>query len=519
MYVETNLLLGLPIQNLNMKEVVKSIHSMVDEYKKDRKPRQIATVNVDFLVNTLGWIPGTTRHPELLNILRNADLLTPDGMPIVWSSRFLGNKLKERVPGIDLVYEIAEMASNQGISLFLLGGSSTVGETTKNKLNALFPNLDIKGTLAPNVTVEIERIVDTSDQDKQIVEYINKCNPDILLIAFGNPKQELWYARNKHLIKVPVSIGVGGSFEFIAGTVKRAPTLIQKVGLEWIFRLAMEPKRLWKRYLIGLFKFSFMILPTIGYQLYRMFLLHLANLLKLNNDINIKEPIEYDTKGVKILKLPHVLNAQKSKEISKEIDELLMGEENINLDFSNVFYIDASFMGYFISTYNRARKLDRYIYLAGLNNYVVRYMKLNRIWDIFEPESCSIGKPSAISKNSYDKKYSFSFKISKEKDYAVLTMSGSLDITQLSTFNLDSVTKNMGGGDCIIDLEKLQFVDSFGLTCLLQIHRDLISIGKRCVICSLQKNVRQMFSIFKIDRSFNISKDLISAKKTFEANT
>jgi anti-sigma B factor antagonist len=77
----------------------------------------------------------------------------------------------------------------------------------------------------------------------------------------------------------------------------------------------------------------------------------------------------------------------------------------------------------------------------------------------------------------------------------------------------------MEGGDCIIDLEKLQFVDSFGLTCLLKIHREIISVGKRCIICSLQKNVKQMFSIFKIDHAFDISKDLITAKKTFETNT
>jgi len=519
MYLETNLVLGLPIQNLDMKEVVKTAHTMVTTYKKDRKPKQIATVNVDFLVNTLGWIPGNIRHPELLNILRNADLLTPDGMPIVWLSRFLGNKLKERVTGADLVYEIAEMASNQGISLFLLGGSNDVGKTTKTKLQALFPNLDIKGTLAPNVTVEIEKIVDSTDNDKQIVEYINKCNPDILLIAFGNPKQELWYARNKNLIKVPLSIGVGGSFEFIAGTVKRAPVLIQKLGLEWIFRLVMEPKRLWKRYLIGLLKFSFMVSPTIGYQLYRKFLLYLANLVKLNNDKDVKEIIESDIKGVKFLELPNILNAQKCKKISKEIDELLMGKENIALDFSKVFYIDASFMGYLVNTYNCALKLHKNLYIAGLNSYVVKYMKLNRIWDIFEPENCSIGKSLEIIKNSYDIKNSFSCTLNNEKDYAVLSISGSLDLNQLSKFDLDLTTKDIGIKNCIIDLEKLQFVDSVGLTYLLKIHRKLVSIGKRCVICSLQKDVRQMFSVFKIDHIFTISNNLISAKKTIKENT
>jgi len=97
------------------------------------------------------------------------------------------------------------------------------------------------------------------------IEHINRSNADILLIAFGNPKQEIWFDRNRDRLKVPVSIGVGGTFEFITGSVARAPQWMQKAGIEWIFRIVQDPKRLWKRYFVGLFKFGLLIWPAILY--------------------------------------------------------------------------------------------------------------------------------------------------------------------------------------------------------------------------------------------------------------
>lgn len=517
MCMQSKLILGLPINNLSMKEVLSKILSMIDEYKKDQKPRQIATVNVDFLVNCLGWIPGNVRHPELLNILRNSDLLTADGMPIVWLSKLLGNKLKERVTGADLVFKISEMASNNDLSIFLLGASNDVANVTKKKLLGLFPNLKIKGTLSPNVTIKIEDIAENYESDRKIIEHINQSDSDILLIAFGNPKQELWYARNRHLIQVPVSIGVGGSFEFVAGTVKRAPILFQKLGFEWIFRLLMEPKRLWKRYLIGMLKFSFMAAPVVLYQL-------LGNFLsKLNYKItkkNIKELcIKSEKSSSSVLRLPSVLNVNKSNEISEVIEQLSIEGQKVTLDFRDVSYIDISFMGYLLDAYYRYKKLSENLIISSPSKYTINIMKLNRIWDIFESRSdtniIKQEKPSKLS--SYNKPFSFNFEVSK--NYTILSLSGTLDQYSESANNFPSITENIDSHNLIINLKDLNYVDSTGLTQLFNIQKKLENVGRNCVFCSLQKNVKQMFSIFKLDSTLNISKNLISAEKIIDTQT
>lgn len=243
-------ILGIPIHNVGLDEAVRTIIKRVDDYSLNPIPRYVATANVDFLVNTLSWIPGKIKHQELYQALIMADLVTADGMPIVWLSALLGKRLKERVTGADLVPKLAAAASAKELSLFLLGGREGVGEKAAKKLLTQNPGLKIAGCLSPKISLK--------ETDSKVIDQINQSKADILLLALGNPKQEIWFQRNKHLIKVPVSIGVGGTYEFIAGTVSRSPKWMQKSGLEWVYRLYQEPKRLWKRYCLGITKFSFL---------------------------------------------------------------------------------------------------------------------------------------------------------------------------------------------------------------------------------------------------------------------
>jgi N-acetylglucosaminyldiphosphoundecaprenol N-acetyl-beta-D-mannosaminyltransferase len=243
-------ILGIPIHNVDLNEAVRTIIKRVDDYSLNPIPRYVATANVDFLVNTLSWIPGKIKHQELYQALIMADLVTADGMPIVWLSALLGKRLKERVTGADLVPRLAAAASVKAFSLFLLGGREGVGEKAAKKLLTQNPGLKIAGCLSPKISLK--------ETDSKIIDQINKSKADILLLALGNPKQEIWFQKNKHLIKVPVSIGVGGTYEFIAGTVSRSPKWMQKSGLEWVYRLYQEPKRLWKRYCLDITKFGFL---------------------------------------------------------------------------------------------------------------------------------------------------------------------------------------------------------------------------------------------------------------------
>ena len=229
------ILLGVPIDDLTMSEALSRLENFVEEGRNAGKGHQVATVNADFLIKA-------HHDPLLRQILREADMATADGMPLVWGARRLGVPLRERVTGSDMTPALAELAARKGYKLFLLGAAPGVAQRAADILQAKHPDLQLAGVLSPPFA-PVEKM------DPTIIDEIKEADPDILLVAFGNPKQEKWiYAHAKEL-NVPVMMGVGASLDFIAGISRRAPHWVQKLGLEWCHRLIQEPKRLWKRYL------------------------------------------------------------------------------------------------------------------------------------------------------------------------------------------------------------------------------------------------------------------------------
>lgn len=249
---EIVVILGIPVNRLDAASVLKRIFEFTDNPAKT-ECRMVATVNVDFMVNTHSfmWHHG---HPEMRDILRRADLVTPDGMPLVLLSKMLGNPLPERVTGVDLVQMIAEHAAANRKKLYFLGGAADAAQQAADILCSRFPGLCIAGINTP--WIKIDDSPESKTLDAEICAEINAVAPDILLIGFGNPKQEQWLTRNKSNLKVPVAIGIGGTFNFISGKIKRAPNWVQKSGMEWIYRIIQEPARLWKRYGLGIIVFG-----------------------------------------------------------------------------------------------------------------------------------------------------------------------------------------------------------------------------------------------------------------------
>ena len=220
-----------------------------------RKPAFIATLNVDFVANAVsGWPFGG--NDELWGYLRNADLVTADGMPIVLLSKLLRRALPERVTGADMVPRICRRCAEEGLSVYVLGGDREAIEEALRKLKVESLKLKVVGIDPAFVKLD--------EEQPDIVARINAAKPDILFVALGNPKQELWMGRNAAKLDAGAMIGIGGTFNFLAGRVKRAPKWMQKSGLEWIYRIIQEPGRLWKRYAYGLVKFGWLSLKAMA---------------------------------------------------------------------------------------------------------------------------------------------------------------------------------------------------------------------------------------------------------------
>jgi len=237
-------ILDVKIDNVNFQEAVKLINAFV----QIGKPAQIVTVNPEFIMMS-------REDDEFKDILNRAELSVPDGAGLILASRFQKQPLKERVTGIDLMLAIAKLAEKKKYPIFLLGGEHGYGSKAATALKEKHPNLIISGTYEGKPVFKKNKSKDyrslrmtdikpgSNDQNMEIVKKVRASRPKILFVAYGAPKQDKFIARYKHLLNVPVMMGVGGSFDYIAKKVERAPKWMQKIGLEWFWRLLKEPHR------------------------------------------------------------------------------------------------------------------------------------------------------------------------------------------------------------------------------------------------------------------------------------
>jgi len=226
-------LASLLFDRLDFDQAVEQIIEMAS--KKESACRLGVTPNVDHVMRC-------RQSPSLAEIYRGAFLSLADGMPLVWLSKLLGRPLPERVTGADLLPALAMAAAKANLSIFLCGGPPGVAEEAAVQLRSQGRGLEV-GWYAPPFGFE-----STSVENERAIAEINKFKPDILFVGLGSPKQEIWISRHANDLDVGVALGVGAALEFAAGTLKRAPKWMQISGLEWVYRIMKDPKRLFWRY-------------------------------------------------------------------------------------------------------------------------------------------------------------------------------------------------------------------------------------------------------------------------------
>lgn len=234
-------LLAVPFDNVTFHESLDRIQEMI----WSRQPHYVATANVDFVVRA-------RRDPRFRRALLGAHLILCDGTPLIWASRIFRNPLPERVAGSDLVPELLKLAAQNNYRLFFLGTTPEACAQAAANVRKQFPGIVVDCFSPPF------RPLHEMDND-EIIRRIHAAQPDIVLVAFGSPKAEKWMQLNYRAVNVPVMIGVGGTIDFLAGHLKRAPRWMRRNGLEWAFRLLQEPRRLFKRYLTDLWHFGIAI--------------------------------------------------------------------------------------------------------------------------------------------------------------------------------------------------------------------------------------------------------------------
>jgi N-acetylglucosaminyldiphosphoundecaprenol N-acetyl-beta-D-mannosaminyltransferase len=236
-------LFGCQIDNLTLHEAVQKVENFIEQ----GGTRRYFAVNIHKIVSC-------RRSPEMRSIANRSDLVTADGQPIVWASRWFGRPLKSRVNGTDLMERLVDLASRKQYGIYLLGARAEVLQTMIERYRERFPGLRVVGS---------RNGYWLDEEENSVVSAIREARPDILFVGISSPRKELFMDRNLTQMQVPFAMGVGGSFDVAAGLTLRAPLWMQRTGLEWFWRVLQEPGRMWKRYLLDGIQFGFIVIRAL----------------------------------------------------------------------------------------------------------------------------------------------------------------------------------------------------------------------------------------------------------------
>lgn len=231
---------NVPVDALTMQQTLDRIEDAIIH----RRRIHHVVINAAKVVNA-------QKDEALLDAIRHCDIINADGQAVVWAARLLGIRLPERVAGIDLMESLVEMAGEKGYRIFLLGAKEEIVSKVKEKYEKRYGQQVIAG---------YRNGYFGRAQEPEIAAQIAASNADMLFVAISSPKKEIFLDTYKDIIHTPFIMGVGGSFDVVSGLVKRAPRWMQAIGMEWFFRLAQEPGRMWKRYLYGNSSFIYLVL-------------------------------------------------------------------------------------------------------------------------------------------------------------------------------------------------------------------------------------------------------------------
>ena len=350
--------LGVPFDNVTMCEAIDLIEKKIEEPGF----HQVATANVDFVINAI-------YDQGMQEMLCSCDLIVPDGMPIVWASRLMGSRLKERVSGVDLIPRLAELAARRDYGIFLLGASETNSRKASEVLKQRFPKLRIVGRYSPPVSPLAEM-----DHEK-ILSLIERARPDILLVAMGHPKQEQWLAMHRHRLRVSLCMGVGASLDFLAGAVSRAPVWMQTAGLEWLYRAAQEPRRLSQRYLSDAYGLARHLPAQVA-----------ANAIQPRG--TTRPAVQTDRQGsISVISVHGDLSGGLLAEFERELGRAYQEDGHIVLNLAPTGYLGLDSVGFLVQLSRLMQRGDRQLYLAGMTPHISRVFRAARMHRFFV--SCS----------------------------------------------------------------------------------------------------------------------------------
>jgi N-acetylglucosaminyldiphosphoundecaprenol N-acetyl-beta-D-mannosaminyltransferase len=459
-------ILGVPFDNVTCTEAVALIEGMI----ASRRPHYLVTANVDFLVQAGDDV-------ELRRILLDAHLVLCDGTPLVWASRFLGNPLPERVAGADLVPQLIRLAAENQYRVFFLGATPDSAREAVSRMQRQYPTLLMAGHYSPPFNTLLEM-----DHD-EIKRRIRQARPDLLFVAFGCPKAEKWIAMHYRELGVSVVAGVGATIDFLAGRVKRAPKWVQRVGAEWLFRLAQEPRRLARRYGKDMWIFGRRILA----QWFR----HRPSAHSKIASMPIY--FEGEDAGPDI---PIIAKLPARFDIAAATAPVLPPNRDCLLDLSAVRFIDSTGAALLIRLQKQIRASRRHLVLVASSGCARRALTLMNLDDYFDTAPDHAAAREIIA----DRRREEALRVAHRLFSAAPEVAWRGEITADSAGEVWNSTRHLleapvAPPSVVIDLSGARFIDSAGLKIMVQTQQlarlrgtNLVFAGARPAVRSVLRN-------------------------------
>jgi len=471
-------ILGIPFDNVTAEEAL----DQIDEMIASRRPHYLATANVDFLVQARNDV-------ELRRILLDADLVLCDGTPLLWVSRLLGNPLPERVAGADIVPRLLQLAAERKYRLFLLGATpDSVNRATENLRDA-YPGLPIAGYYSPpfNKLIEMDH--------EEIKARILAAKPDLLLVSFGCPKQEKWIAMHYRTLGVPVAVGVGATIDFLAGKVPRAPMWMRNSGLEWVYRLIQEPRRLFRRYIKDLWIFSWSFFAqwwALQFRIQRTF----AGATTKTSSSHCHSEFQHN-----VMVCPAALDAAAVQTDILKADDVQACDRHCFLQMANLSSIDSTGVGYLISLRKRLRNTGHELVFIAPTEPVRRALKLMRIEEFF------LTAPDLASAE-------YVIQVRAREQSASVTLRTAAAVTplvwhgEITAANVERVWEDTRTylesprpeRELALDLSDVRFIDSSGLALLIRAKKLAQRQGAKLTFNGIQPAVRNVIHIAQLGK-------------------
>lgn len=365
---EVYCILGIPIDAIEMSEVLR----IIEIAAANAEPFVISTPNLNFLVNSL-------QNAEFRESLLLSDLCTADGMPIVWIARLMGIPIKRRTAGSDIFAALkTRPLSTPPIKIFLFGSTEGVAAAAAKTLNAGSTSMSCVGWACPGFGT-----LDDLSQE-QFIEEINSSKADFLVVALGAEKGQLWLLRNHHHLRIPVRAHLGVTIHFQAGSIKRAPVALQKLGLEWLWRIKQEP-HLWKRYWHdGLVLLRLMLTRVLPLAIKERLLRRRCS--RQGHNLVIEE-VQSPTSVT--LRLSGFAVANHVAEAIRSFGDVLAAKKPVVIDFSRTRAIDARFLGFLLMVRKELNARGMGLQFAGISPKLEKTFRLNGVGYLLPAGACA----------------------------------------------------------------------------------------------------------------------------------